>query len=318
VVVFQKAIPQLLSSFRFAANTIFGDAFYNNAAANNGLVVKYMNYYVTKLNANRFFDPEAVLNSIYNGGKTQELMAFFFSLENNPQTKENVDFSFNLKLSNEPHLKIVFLYFYSAIIYHIAEMMKSKGIDLPQHLIFSGTGSKILKIITPNNNTLADFSKIIFERVYNINYTSYQLSILTEDTKPKEVTCIGGLTNPNNFVNNPDNLKYIYTCLQNNQQLQYNKITPQNKNDLIAYIMNFNNFFIGLNNQLNFHNHFGVSPQSFNLMCNNLNKNLNDYLANALNYFQKIDAGTNNIEESWFFYPLVEVVYRITTDLCRL
>ena len=38
----------------------------------------------------------------------------------------------------------IFLLFYSSIVYHIAEMMKIKGMEAPRNILFSGTGSKTL------------------------------------------------------------------------------------------------------------------------------------------------------------------------------
>lgn len=109
-------------------------------------------------------------------------------------------FSYNSLLANDEELKILFIYFFSAIIYHIAEVMKNKNVELPKHLIFSGTGSKILSIITPDMKILGTLSKKIFEGVYNQNFDSDGLTIETEKNKPKEVTCKGGL------MLNPDDL----------------------------------------------------------------------------------------------------------------
>ena len=41
---------------------------------------------------------------------------------------------------------------------------------MPRHITFSGNGSKILQILTPSNETLENFTKLIFEKVYGVDY----------------------------------------------------------------------------------------------------------------------------------------------------
>src|SRR5690606_31745163 len=103
-----------------------------------------------------------VLASIKDKNKTEDINAFFFSIENNPKIKDKKLFSYNSLLANDEDLKIIFIYFYSAIIYHIADLMRVKQIELPKHIIFSGTGSKVLNVITSDLKILANLSKTIF------------------------------------------------------------------------------------------------------------------------------------------------------------
>jgi 2-amino-4-hydroxy-6-hydroxymethyldihydropteridine diphosphokinase len=54
--------------------------------------------------------------------------------------------SYNNEIINDDDLKIVFLIFYSSIIYHLAKLMKQKEMKAPRYITFSGTGSKIISI----------------------------------------------------------------------------------------------------------------------------------------------------------------------------
>ena len=49
--------------------------------------------------------------------------------------------------SRDSDQKLIFVLFYSAIIYHTAQIMKAKKMELPQHIAFSGNGSRIINII---------------------------------------------------------------------------------------------------------------------------------------------------------------------------
>src|SRR5690606_16763975 len=194
IVVFKQNKPLLMTSFKFAANAIFGDGFSEyGAATSNGLISKYFPHYENLLDKNNLPDLLNVLSSIKEKNRTEDLNAFFFSIENNPAISDKKLFSYNSLLANDEDLKIIFIYFYSAIIYHIADLMKQKQIELPKHIVFSGTGSKVLNIISSDLKILANFSKVIFENVHNQKFDSDGLSIETEKEMPKEVTCKGGL-----------------------------------------------------------------------------------------------------------------------------
>ena len=127
------------------------------------------------------------------------IASFFFSLKDNTEIQakrleENVDFNTMLLLDTK--YKIVFIMFYSAIIYHLAKIMKAKNEEMPRHIAFSGNGSKVIRILTSSDSTLEKFTKKIFEKVYEQKYPSDGLTILQNVDNPKEVTCKGGLSNP--------------------------------------------------------------------------------------------------------------------------
>jgi len=173
IVVFKQNKPLLLTSFKFAANTIFGDGYSEyGAATSNGLISKYYPHFENLLVTNKLFDLSTVLTSIREKNRTEDLNALFFSIEDNPKIKDKKLFSYNSLLAKDEDLKIIFIYFYAAIIFHIAELMKQKQVELPKHLVFSGTGSKVLNIISPDRKILSEFSKVIFESVYDRSFDS--------------------------------------------------------------------------------------------------------------------------------------------------
>ena len=61
--------------------------------------------------------------------------------------KNNPVLSYNELLSNDSSLKLLFIYFYSTIIYYVANLMKKNGLQKPRNVMFSGTGSKVLDIV---------------------------------------------------------------------------------------------------------------------------------------------------------------------------
>ena len=92
------------------------------------------------------------------------MASFLFGLKDNSIAKKakvndkKIDFSHILQ--DDEKFKIVFILFYTAIIYHIAQIVKAKGLDVPRHISFSGNGSKVIRIITPDAKLLARYTKI--------------------------------------------------------------------------------------------------------------------------------------------------------------
>ena len=110
VVIFKSNKPLKLSSFKFAANSIFGDGFSEfGAATSNGIISKYYPYYENLLGINKLYDLSKVLSSIKDKNRTEDINAFFFSIENNPKIRDKKLFSYNSLLANDEDLKIIFL-----------------------------------------------------------------------------------------------------------------------------------------------------------------------------------------------------------------
>lgn len=325
IVVFKSNKPLILTSFKFAANTIFGDGYSEYGAANsNGLIAKYFGHYENLLSTNKLYDLSKVLSSIKDKNKTEDINAFFFSIENNPKIHDKKLFSYNSLLSNDEDLKIIFLYFYAAIIYNIAQIMFLKNVELPKHIIFSGTGSKILNIITTDFKTLSNLTKRVFESVYSTKFDKDDLTIEMEKKMPKEVTCKGGLmSEPNDLAIDIKEIKYVLTCLESKGTsiLKYNNLDDNVKKSIIEYVEKFNSFFLELNKQFNFADNFSVSQKSLDIFKNEVVKHLRDYLEEGIEYNRKLDEAAvddKEIEETLFYYPLIGAINNLITQLSSL
>ena len=323
VVVFKQNKPLLMTSFKFAANAIFGDGFSEyGAASSNGLISKYFPYYENLLATNKLYDLSKVLSSIKDKNKTEDINAFFFSIENNPKIKDKKLFSYNSLLANDEDLKIIFIYFYSAIIFHIADLMKKKQIELPKHIVFSGTGSKVLNVITTDLKILSKLSKTIFENVYGSKFDSDGLSIETEKEMPKEVTCKGGLMlNAEDLAIDIRTIKATHTCLNDVDKLTYDQLDETAKAKIANYVSEFNNFFFNLNAQYSFSDYFNVTTKSLEIFKDELSKHLRDYLEEGLEYNKKLDeiaTDDKEIEETLFFYPIIGAINNLSNHLSQL
>lgn len=323
IVVFKENKPLLLTSFKCSANTVFGDAFNSDGAAKqNQMVQKYATYYEDLLQQNKHHELVNVLSLIKAKNRSEDINAFFFSIVNNPKVSDKDAFSYNALLAKDEDLKIIFLYFYAAIVYHIASLMKVRSVPLPKNVVFSGTGSKILSIITPDSKMLGTLTRKIFESVYGQAFDRDGLTIVMEKDKPKEVTCKGGLlADTADLEIEPKEIKTVLTCLEDQgiNNLYYEELTDANKADIVKYVQAFNQFFVNLNRDFSFIDHFNVSPKSWGVFTEEVEKHLRDYLDHGILFNRKLDkiVGTDRteLEESLFFYPIIGSINQLTKVL---
>ena len=211
--------PVAISSFRFAGDAIFGDAFTERDADNNPLIRHYGEYFKRLISKNNDIGYlNSILQDVLKRKRSQDVNAFLFSIENVEQLRNlrEVDrniYSYNTLLRNDAQRKLIFMYFYAAIIYYIAQSMRARNYEKPKQIYFSGTGSKILNILG-SIDQVTEFTRLILERVFEQEYTE-RFSIKIEHKSPKQITCRGGIK---------------LESLRMDGNVDVNRLTPRNVN----------------------------------------------------------------------------------------
>lgn len=304
-----------ITSFHFAADSIFGDPYVTNrsSASVNKLLVQYENTIKSVLEDNSLNELEDILEQHTKSKISANIASFFFSLKDNTeiqvkQLEENVDF--NTMLLLDSNYKIVFVIFYSAIIYHLAKIMKAIGEEMPRHIAFSGNGSKVIRILTSSDSTLEKFTKKIFEKVYGQKYPSDGLTILQNVENPKEVTCKGGLANPiKQDYEDIASTRIVYKSANDGMNEfvvneTYTDVDESYLKKTVDEVKTFIQFVFDLNNDFSFKNNFDSSESSLNIAKEECMRDLLTYTKNGLENKKKEVSDSDIIEETLFFYPL--------------
>jgi hypothetical protein len=232
--------------------------------------------------------------------------------------------SFNEKLANDDDLKIVFIIFYSSIIYHLAKLMNKKGLKPPRYLTFSGTGSKVISITDRDKDlkALQKLTKLIFEKVFGEAVGNIEL---IQHPEPKEITCKGGLLSETHI-----DIEEIKTVLIGDKEntlipernLNYTEINNEVKlESIVDEVKTFIDLVFGLHTEFNLTKNFGVNPAKIEDYKTILKEDLMQYLKSGLeNKTKELSGNTNiNVEEPLFFYPLVgalnKLAYKIVTQI---
>ncbi len=321
IVFAQNNEIKYITSFRFAADAIFGDA-YTIGNGNNGIIKQFGDKLIRKINNDTV---TAMYDDIKNG-PSNDIASFLFSLSSHPEIKDEqlrktIDFNRNLNLDETQ--KIVFVLFYASLIYHIAKIMKDKNLGMPRHIAFSGNGSKVLSVLAEDNRILENFAKCIFELIYGTKYDSNGLTIIYEPNKnPKESTAKGAIlymTQPNNYANvmNPEIIvggKVVgktYEDIANYLNLNDSEVDIKETED-------FFDFIFELNREFNFTDNFGVDSKSVKIVKDNCCRDLANYLKNGIeSKLEDVDDRDKCVDETLFFYPILGVLNAIESEIAK-
>lgn len=316
---------KFITSFRFAADALFGDAFsQNQGSIQNGIIRQFKRKFVDILSENKMDDLLNVLSTLNKSNISSNIATFLFSLKHNKKIKEkgiSDDVDFNKLLGLDKSQKIVFIFFYAAIIYHLASIMKAKNLKMPRHLAFSGNGSKAIQILTQDSKLLEEFTILIFEKIYGQPYNPDGLSIIHNTLNPKEATCKGGISNQvGQEYSDIEKTKAVLLNHENGIFVKNEKYKNINNDDTIIKtveeVKKYIEFTFELNNQFSFKNNFGSDHKSFELAKNICFKDLEAYTKNGLTKKLEEASLDDPIEETLFFYPIIGMLNALTSTIC--
>jgi hypothetical protein len=206
-------------------------------------------------------------------------------------------------------------------------MMKAKGIALPQTLAFSGNGSKTLKVLSPNNDTVAKFASLIFEKVYGTSYADHNMKLdIIFDEQPKLATCKGGIAHRNNMsFEDIEDIKAsllgtnttVFSDGYTYKQIQTNEI-----NAIANHVARFIDFVFAINseNKNFFVNNLAADASIIHKVKDICNSDLVEYTKQGLEKKnEELESwGANNeteIEETLFFYPIVAMLSNLARQI---
>lgn len=331
MVVVVKEQVKFISSFRFAANAVFGNGYAKNNI--NGIIRHFKPEFERGIEDAGLRMIMDIYSDIQQEGDSSNIASFFFSLKNNhdilnadkkDNTKIADQLDFQTKLNANTSHKIIFAIFYAAIIYHLANLMKSQQVSMPRHIALSGNGSKIVQILTRKNDVLEDFTKLIFEHVYKEVYGNKKLTIIQSGKNPKEVTCKGAISYNPNDQNYNNTRKVILQGTDNNSIFLKEKYQDIDKeeylNNVVEEVKSFLRLLLDLlNEHPDFMKKFGISYESLDLVEKECcSEDLITFASKGLNQkLQEVNI-KQPIEETFFFYPLVGLINSLSNELYNL
>lgn len=309
-----------VTSFRFASNAIFENQF-SEYDDNNGIVDWHKAEILKLLEEKNLNELISVFNSA-NNARPANMASFLFALKDNTIPKKagvNIKtIDFNYLLQEDENFKIVFIIFYTAIIYHIAQIVKTLGLDTPRHISFSGNGSKVIRIVTTDSRLLAKYTKLVFEKILGKPYgKELELLGLERDSNPKEATCKGGIISTENEESSGEIIVFKSNCSgQVTSADTYAAIDEHYKECTVNAVKDFFRFvLVDMNEAFDFDDNFGVTSSSVRIAQETAEKDLLTFLEKGISQRME-EAETNDmIEETFFYYPIKGVLNAISAEI---
>jgi hypothetical protein len=196
---------------------------------------------------------------------------------------------------------------------------------MPDKIVFSGNGSRVIQFLTTDNEILQDYTKLIFENVFGKEYLNRGLKIIPLGENPKVATCKGGfyLSQPYDYESIL-NKKVVLHSNGTNQLIQIKNPTNSDKyitinddylektveevKEFISFVFENLHFFAERGYQLN-----GDSIDIARKICT---QNLYNYAKEGWKLKRKEIQNDEIINESLFFYPLVGMLKELTVAIC--
>lgn len=311
--VYQNNSPVLISSVRFAGNSIYGD-FPGFGMQMNGFYNKYKDEYAQKISATEISTLKQAFDAVVASGNSADFVSFLYSLEKNSEIrKKGVSISFSDELKNNYSMKVVLLLFYVGEIYYLANLLKEKKIGTPAYITISGTGSKVLDLIG-GRRELEGLAKIIFNDIIGDDGKVELKNVVN----PKEITCKGGLCmKPEDIIDNSDELCYCFSAspsIEGKRNVKLTDVDSHVMSEVISFYNGFVDYFFGLNRKFSFEKKFGICTQ----------RNFDDFRSVLLDHALEdlaavLDARKSErndpdaeLEDSAFFFPLAGGLNRLS------
>lgn len=321
IVVADTNDVKCITSMRFAADAIFGNtlvAVQNGTL--NGIIKQFKDDFITKLNGLDDLQKMLRNKTDNNFGNSSEVASFLFSLSENELVQNNrlqdqVDF--NATLMRDSSQKIVFYIFFTAIMYHLANLMKSKALPVPSNIAFSGNGSKVISILSPSKLSLDALTTAIFRIIYDKDIDNINLIINSKN--PKEATCKGGLfldKTPHSI----SNAKSVLLGIDNQTIVSDQKYSNADRyyNDIVQEVMKFVDFILlKIPSIISLNSEFGIEHESIKLAANCFNKDLAAYIEQGISLKLKNQEVSHEdvIEEPLFFYPIIGAINDLSEQI---
>lgn len=324
IVVADSHGVKCITSMRFAADAIFGNTLV--AVQNgklNGIIRQFKDIFISNLEGTSL---KKMLQDMTNGnlGNSSEVASFLFSLADNDEIlKAGISdrVNFNTALMRDDKQKIVFFVFYTAIIYHLAKLMKLSGLEVPSNIAFSGNGSKVVSVLSPSTDSLERLTTAIFKLIYNDVDIVKDIKLILNSVNPKEATCKGGL-----FLDRePDNVNEVKTILLADNLI--NDETYRNVSSLydvvIEEVQQFADFLVlklAKERTISLSGDFGIDPSYMTMVIDSFNGDLRTFIEKGVeSKLNSHDVGLEDkIEETLFFYPIIGVMNELSDKICNI
>lgn len=329
-----------MTSFRFAANSVFENGYAKDSDIRNGLIEYYTKHFfkstcddIQKKRPadsviSRKIDYLKKIRTNFKSTAGSDIASFYFSLKDNyllKKEKIGSNFDWNVRLKKDDKFKVIFIFFYTAIIYHLAKIVqKEEQLKSLSYIAFSGNGSKIVSLISDDKKILATYTTKIFQHVLGDKNVEIKDIILGEN--PKVATCKGGLRDqdPLQVEQSPDLILMGNDIIKEENGRKYGELDMETECESVSGDIE-NMVELLLKESEFISKNIAIDKAQLNLkkvLEYWLGENGKDLIKRCFyegldKKYKEIgdDYGENLVEETFFFYPIKGMLYQMSLDI---
>lgn len=314
-VVYQNNEVRNISSMIFGANYLYGNGYIKSIRSNKfyELSEEFANTIPEQFS--KFYP---IKDEIVQRDKIEDIIAFYYSLENQIELRGKQNVSFSQFLSNKHEIRLVYLFYLSSILYFNLISMRALKMDAPTKILFSGNGSKFLDQLDLNKRKIGikEFTISLVKKIFEIHDNKLNLEIYTHEN-PKELTAKGAISIIDHehdlldkfSIRNINKTFSTYlgdanqTFISAQNPILYSELNSENLNSIIEQYKYFVDFFLN-QNEVDVKDLFAIKidlKKKFESVLLNENK-AKEFLEAGLSYRRKQVSENERISDPLFFY----------------
>lgn len=300
--LFANHIPRIGTSINFAGNVLWANGYnqFVNSARDNGFYKKLEPLLAPEVDADSILIQS---KKYYQNKPTDEVINFWLANADRLSIFDNL---------NKGEFKIVYIFHFASIIYHLAQLLKANDFKAPKTIIFSGNGSKYVDFIG-DEQMLSTICGYIFEKVFKETLAKPQ--VILPNQNRKEATCYGGIYKA---ANESFATKTYLGTLPDFKNLQDVNTYANVENSIVeikdsvkANVLQFLKILEGLNELIPFRTDLNI-PFNVHAVNNLIASKIDSYFDKGYEVRKKKISFEEKVTDSLFFYPLFGAILDLT------
>lgn len=320
-----------LTSYRLGGNTLFGSA--ENSQSVGSAFARLLYGYLEKHRQSDGRLPRALraMQEHIQNGKSEEAVSLYFALAKREKPFVGMELDLDKLLDTQEfgasHLRALPLLYFALQVYYIAELVFISKLERPRFFVFSGTGSRILKLIG-DEQLLSRLVSFIFGQVdslHGVVETSEAIQIRFS-VEPKVATAHGAVTMPLGGADEPKSMllvaggEFRSDDVNASQTIDANYDFDGLKQSTLADLKDFASVFKELSVHLRLEREYGYTRESLDFITRELVASDN---AATFDAFVKTRLqGQEEISEGAIFTLMNERIkmigVKLANDVCKI
>lgn len=295
------------NSSLFAGNDIWGDGkqLVQQSRMDNG----FIKYFEELLNQGQLnIDPkrkDAYLKYKKLVKSSADLMSYVFRYD------DEFNFISYIKRSKDKLMPVLYTHL-GAVVYHIAQILKAKGMTVPSTVTFSGMGAQYIHLISSRDSDISELVKSLLAEFMGYGYEDEDDNMpsdfkVTFQKSPKEVTAQGAMLEDNPALNEIKLYKqkelYVYGIDDAPKHIQYGEASDYKQSALKMFDKFVEDFLQNRDITHYLNRQFEVR------FSHEFIKTLQDQAEMGFDLMSRSKREDEDIEETLFFWPLKNGLY---------